>query len=110
MKITYRQAARDDVTGQFRYYLVKLNLPEVPVRFKEAVKRAVKAMSEQPRSAPPYRLRNPKLQNLRAWPIPGFEAIRLYFLVEDEAIKIIRILHGKRDVRRILEQEREARE
>jgi plasmid stabilization system protein ParE len=110
VKITYRQAARDDVTRQFRYYLVKLDLPEVAVRFREAVQEAAKAIREQPRSAPPYRLRNPKLQDLRSWPIPGFEAIRLYFVVEGEAIRVIRVLHGKRDVGRILEQEQEAKE
>lgn len=105
MKITYRHAAREDVTGQFRYYLVQLNLPRVAIRFREAVQNAAKAISAQPCSAPPYRIRNPKLQNLRSWPIPGFDAIRFYFVVEDECVRVIRILHGKRDVRKILEQE-----
>jgi plasmid stabilization system protein ParE len=42
--------------------------------------------------------------------VAGFEAIRFYFLVEDKAIRVIRILHGKRNIRRILEQERIAEE
>jgi plasmid stabilization system protein ParE len=105
VKITYRQASRDDVTRQFRYYLVKLNLPEVAIRFKESVRKSAKAISGQPRIAPPYRLRNPRLRHLRSWPVAGFEAIRLYFQVEDDAMRVIRILHGKRDVRGILEQE-----
>ncbi len=106
MKITYRQASRDDVTRQFRYYLVKLELPEVAIRFKEAVRETAKAISKQPQAAPPYHLRNPQLQNLRSWPVAGFEEIRFYFLVEDETIRVIRILHGKRNIRGILEQER----
>jgi toxin ParE1/3/4 len=105
VRITYRQASRDDMTRQFRYYLVKLNLPEVAIRFREAVRKTARALREQPRAAPPYHLSNPQLQNLRSWPVAGFEAIRLYFVVERETIRVIRILHGKRDIRRILENE-----
>jgi len=35
----------------------------------------------------------------------GFEAIRIYYALEDDAMHIIRILHGKRDVKRILQSE-----
>jgi len=37
------------------------------------------------------------------WPVVGFEAIRIYYALEADAMHIIRILHGKRGVRRILE-------
>lgn len=76
MRITYRQASRDDVTRQFRYYLVKLDLPEIAIRFKEAIKATAKTIQEQPRAASPCRLRNPQLQKLRSWPVTGFDAIR----------------------------------
>lgn len=32
-------------------------------------------------------------------------AIRLYFLLDNDTMRIIRILHGKRDIRSILERE-----
>jgi toxin ParE1/3/4 len=105
VKITYREAARDDLTRQFRYYLVTLNLPEVAVRFKECARKTAQAIREHPHAGPPYRLRNPQLRNLRSWPVAGFDAIRIYFLVEQDVIRVIRILHGKRDVRKILEGE-----
>ena len=69
VKVSYRQASRDDVTRQFRHYLVKLDLPTVAIRFKKAVKKAAQAISEQSGAAPPFRLRNPRLQNLRSWPV-----------------------------------------
>ena len=107
MKIAYRQASLDDVIRQFRYYLVVRDVPEVAIRFKEAIRKTAKVIREQPRAAAPqYHLRNPKLQNLRSWPVVGFEAIRFYFLVDDEAFRVIRILHGKRAVPKILEQEK----
>ena len=81
---------------------------ELAVRFKEAVKKTAKTIGRRPLIAPPYVLRNPQLQNLRSWPVEGFEATRLYFLVENGAIRVIRILHGKQDISGILERERPA--
>jgi plasmid stabilization system protein ParE len=37
--------------------------------------------------------------------VVGFEALRIYYLVDKDTIRIIRILHGKRDVQRMLEHE-----
>ena len=105
MKVSYRQAASDDVVRQFRYYLVTLNLPDIAVRFRDAVRRTVESLREHPFVGPRYGSSSPQLQNLRSWPVAGFEAIRIYYLLDEDAIHIIRILHGKRDVKRILERE-----
>ena len=66
----------------------------------------MKAISTRPLIAPLYPLANPQLRNLRSWPVAGFEMIRIYFLLDDEAMRVMRILHGKPDIRRILERER----
>ena len=106
MKVLYRQTARDDVIRQFRYYLVTENLPEVAVRFREAVRRTVKSLSQNPLVGPRYHSSNPQLQSLRSWPVAGFEAIRIYYLLDNQAIHVVRVLHRKRDLKRILERER----
>ena len=59
MKVSYRQSARDDVIRQFRYYLIEQNVPEVAVRFREAVRKTVQALHRQPAIAPPYILDSP---------------------------------------------------
>ena len=105
MKVSYRQAASDDVVRQFRYYLVTLNLPDVAVRFRKAVQRTVQSLRRHPLVGPRYRSSNPQLQTLRTWPVAGFEAIRIYYLLDEDTMCVIRILHGKRDVKRILERE-----
>ena len=105
MKISYRQAASDNVVRQFRYYLVTLNLPDIAVRFRDAVRRTVESLREHPFVGPRYGSSSPQLQNLRSWPVAGFEAIRIYYLLDEDAIRVIRILHRKRDVKRILERE-----
>ncbi len=78
MKVLYRQTASDDVVRQFRYYLVTVNLPEVAVRFRDAVRHTVQSLRLHPLVGPRDSSSNPQLQNLRSWPVTGFEAIRIY--------------------------------
>jgi len=106
VKVSYRQAASDDVVRQFRYYLVTLNLPEVAVRLGDAVRHTIQSLLQHPLVGPRFYSSNPQLQNLRTWPVAGFEAIRIYYLLEKDTLKVIRILHGKRDVKRIVVGER----
>jgi plasmid stabilization system protein ParE len=79
--------------------------PEIAVRFREAVRRTIQSLIQNPHVGPRYSSSNPQFQNLRSWPVPGFEAIRIYYTADQDTMHIIRILHGKRDVRRILENE-----
>ncbi|HXM42499.1 MAG TPA: hypothetical protein VN924_14695 [Bryobacteraceae bacterium] len=66
MKVSYRQAASDDVVRQFRYYLVTMDVPEVAVRFRSAVQSTVQSFLQHPFVGPYYRSSNPHLENLRA--------------------------------------------
>ena len=105
MKASYRQAASDDLVRQFRYYLVNLNVPEVAVRFRDAVRSTVQSLCQNPFVGPRCRPANLQLKDLRSWPVVGFEAIRIYYLPDEDAVRVVRILHGKRDVKRILARE-----
>jgi len=103
VKVFYRQVASSDIIRQFRYYLVERNLPEIASRFRDAVRQTIESLRAHPRAGARYRLGNPPLQNLRSWPVAGFEVIRIYYLVDHEAIHVIRVLHGKRDLKSVLE-------
>jgi len=105
VKVSYRQTARDDLLRQFRYYLTVVDLPEVAIRFRDAVRQTIQSLRQHPLVGPRYSAGNPQLQTLRSWPVVGFEAIRIYYLADEEAMDIVRILHSKRDVKRILEDE-----
>jgi len=104
VKILYRQAASDDVARQFRYYLVDQKLPEIALRFRDAVRHTVDSLRVHPLVGARYGSRRPEFRNLRSWPVAGFEAVRIYYFAESDALHVIRILHGKRDVQRILER------
>jgi len=105
VKVAFRQAANDDLVRQFRYYLVTLNPPDVAIRFRAAVRETVQFLQRSPLVGPRYRSGNPHLQSLRTWAVTGFEAIRIYYLLDNDTLQVIRILHGKRDVNRLLERE-----
>jgi len=105
VKVLYRQTASDDIVRQFRYYLLTAEAPEIALRFREAVKRTIQSLGQNPHVGPRYSSGNPRLRNLRSWPVVGFEAIRIYYVLETDAMHIIRILHGRRDVRQILQTE-----
>jgi toxin ParE1/3/4 len=102
VNVFYGQAARADAVRQFRYYLVDSNVPDVAFRFRDALRLTIESLRLHPFVGPRYVSGNPKINNLRSWPVAGFEAIRIYYSVEMDSMHVIRILHGKRDVQNIL--------
>jgi plasmid stabilization system protein ParE len=82
-----------------------MGLPDVAVRFRQSVRRTIEELRQHPLVGPRYHSNNSQLENLRSWPVAGFEAIRIYYTAGDETLRVIRILHGKRDVKNILERE-----
>jgi plasmid stabilization system protein ParE len=104
-----RPRARDDIIRQFRWYLVQQDAPEVAYRFVDAVEESIEQLIRMPHMGAPKALRNSALEGLRAWPVEGFEDIRIFYLVQEQTLKVVRILHGKRDITRILENEPAAR-
>ena len=95
MKVLYRQTASDDIVRQFRYYLLSADAPEIAIRFRDAVKRTIQSLSQNPHVGPRYSANNPRIQDLRSWPVAGFEAIRIYYALQNDTMHIIRILHSK---------------
>ncbi len=47
------------------------------------------------------------LAGLRFLPVRGFEDILIFYVVHPDALRIVRVLHGKRDLKKILELEHE---
>lgn len=98
-------AARADLLEQFRHYHFDLDLPEVAQRWLAGVEAAFDRILGMPKIGSPQEVSNPAFPGLRAWPVPSFEDLRIYYLADDSRILVIRVLHEKRDVQRILEGE-----
>ena len=104
MKHVIRPAARDDILRQFRYYLLE-DAFDAAERFVEAVNHSIESLCRMPKMGAPKRLKNPALTGLRSWAVQGFEDIRIFYTVQDDVLRVIRVLHGKRDISRILNRE-----
>jgi len=96
-------AARDDILRQFRYYLVEQDKPKVAERFLSAARRTT--VHPDPQGGAPKRLSREALRGLRSWPVKGFEDVRVYYLAHEGAVRVVRVLHGKRDINNLLEKE-----
>lgn len=104
MKHVIRPAARDDIIRQFRYYLLA-GAVEAATHLLDAVEESIEAMCRMPHSGAPKFLKNPSLAGLRSWAVKGFDDILIFYVVQPDAIRVVRVLHGRRDVKRILERE-----
>lgn len=49
-----------------------------------------------------YETENPRLMRMRRWPVTGFENYLVYYRPLRDGIEIVRILHGARDIARLL--------
>ena len=99
-----RPAAKDDIIRQFRYYLLEERF-EVAIRFLDAVDESIEAICQMPHIGAPKDFTKPILSGMRSWPVKGFEDILIFYIVQAEALRIVRVLHGRRDLK-ILERER----
>jgi toxin ParE1/3/4 len=105
VKAVIRPRAQDDILRQFRWYLVDQDAPDAAFRFVEAVEASVEQLLRMPNMGAPRELRNPALKGLRLWPVKDFDEFFIFYVVAGDTVRVIRILHGKRDVDRILKKE-----
>lgn len=99
--------AEADIIRQFRYYLVEIGYPATAFRFRGAVRKTLDRVKQYPQIGS---LCRGSIRGLRSWPVNGFETIRIYYIDEPERLRVVRILHGKRDVRQILRNEKLVRD
>ena len=45
------------------------------------------------------------MKGLRLWPVKEFDEFLIFSVVAGDTVRVIRILHGKRDIDRILKKE-----
>jgi plasmid stabilization system protein ParE len=99
-----RTAAREDILRQFRYYVVEKQIPQVAQRFLDEVEAAVDTLCRAPGIGTPKRLYNLRLAGLKSWPVPGFPSVRIYYIYAGNELRVVHVLHGKRDIRQLLEE------
>jgi toxin ParE1/3/4 len=102
VKLVIQPAAREDILRQYRYYLIEKDAEATAERFLDAARAAMEFVFRRPAAGVHKKLNNPILRGLRSWPVKGFPAIRIYYLASEDEVRVIRVLHGKRDVDLVL--------
>jgi toxin ParE1/3/4 len=97
-----QSSAEDDILLQIERY-AEHQVLDIARQFSVAVKAGVEASLKAPLAGALRETSNPKLSDLRTWPVKGFDEHRIYYLIRDDVLQIIRVLHGKRDIARIME-------
>ncbi|MBS1832824.1 MAG: type II toxin-antitoxin system RelE/ParE family toxin [Acidobacteria bacterium] len=105
MTFVIRPAARDDIIRQFRYRLLEFDDPQIGLLFLESVEGSIETITAMPQLGSPKTIRNRLLKGLRSWPVRDFPDVRIYYLVQDDVLRVVRVLHGKQNVDRILRRE-----
>jgi toxin ParE1/3/4 len=103
LKSVIRPLAREDILRQYRYLLIEQDVPEIAERFLIAIQDSIRQISRRSGIGVPVNLGNVKISTVRSWRVNGFPAIRIYYVVSDKTLRVIRVLHGKRDIHPLLE-------
>ena len=72
----------------------------------ESVDESIETICRMPHIGAPKQLRNPSLEGLRFWAVKGFEDFLIFYAVQGEVLRVVRVLNAKRDIKKILAKER----
>ena len=98
-----RLAARADVE-EIALWIAR-DRPEAALRFLDAVEGAFESTARMPRSGRAVAFRSPHLRGVRRLPVPGFEAILVFYRPVRGGVDVLRVIHGARDLPVVLEEE-----
>lgn len=104
MRLFVQAAAERDILSQIEWY-AGLGLSDIAQRFQTSVLAAIDSLSNMPGAGTPRPSRNPMLAGLRSWSVQGFGEHNVYYLVQSDLLTIVRVLHDKRDIGSILDDQ-----
>lgn len=93
------EAERD--LDEHAFHISKDNL-DAALRLYDAAEETYRMLSEQPKMGEPYPSQNILLSNIRFFPIKGFKKYLVFYRPKGKEIEIIRVLHGSRNIKKIL--------
>jgi toxin ParE1/3/4 len=100
-----RPRARDDITRAISLVSGRAGRARRRVPVVDAVEASVDQLLRMPNMGAPRELRNPALKGLRVWPVTEFDEFLILYVGQGDTLRVIRVLHGKRDIDRILKKE-----
>ncbi|HVS17355.1 MAG TPA: type II toxin-antitoxin system RelE/ParE family toxin [Planctomycetota bacterium] len=102
-RVLWRRRAEEDLVEVHGH--LEADSPAAAERFLDAVERAVLFLLENPRAGWPRAFRSQRARGVRSWPVRGFDASLIFDQPVGRDLEIVRLLHGARDLRDLLEQD-----
>jgi toxin ParE1/3/4 len=96
--------AEADLIGCYAYIGERTGL-ESADRFLVAVERTLVLLAKSPGIGAPHQSNDPRLAGLRAFPVSKFKRYLLFYQAYDDRTEPVRVLHGARDIRNMLDLE-----
>lgn len=84
---------------------IAVNNPDAALRFVDTVEQAFARLSEMPEIGALREFANSRLAGVRAWPVPKFSRYLIFYQVTQDSIRILRVLHGARDIPSLFEDD-----
>ena len=88
--------AEQDLDG-LAEYIAKDNI-DAALGLYTAASAAFQKIAEMPDIGAKRDFLAPQLANLRMWPLPHYPNVLVFYDVQDDALRVIRILHSSRDI------------
>ena len=94
--------AQDDI-DEHAIHIAGDNL-DAGLRFLDAIDHARSELAHLPEIGSARRFDPPALSGLRVWPVPRFENWLIFCRIDEQALTVVRVLHGARDLQAALDE------
>jgi len=92
-----------DILAQADWYELQSD-ENLAKRWESAVTSSVLRLVRTPRAGARCGFKAEALRDVRRWPVNGFPAHLIFYQILDQQIHVVRVLHGARDLERLLSQ------
>ncbi|MGI8772610.1 MAG: type II toxin-antitoxin system RelE/ParE family toxin [Acidobacteriaceae bacterium] len=102
-RLRLRQAAIEDVLEGYAYLSESASIT-LAGRFLKGFEAACSQLQKHPFLGGQFGSADKRLAGMRRRSVPGFAKFLIFYQVQSDAVDIVRVLHGARDVQSILEE------
>lgn len=102
-RVVLTRLAEVDLIEHFDY--IANDNTDAALRFAESIEQASDRLSQMPKIGSIWEFSNPRLSGIRMWPVPQFSKYLIFYQITEDSIRIIRVLHGARDISALFEDE-----
>ncbi len=104
-RIVVERAAEEDLFEAVDYSM-RQRTPATSRRFVTAAQETFARLAETPDIGHRYQTTHPRLQHLHVWRVRVFDRYLIFYHATEQTLFIERVLHGARDIGRLLGQEK----